>query len=51
MSELLTDDKVSQYVSGGGVKCPYCDSTDIDGGERDYGSGDLYQEVSCRSCR
>lgn len=46
----LSDEQVVEYIRGGGKVCPYCQSADIEGGERDYGGSDLYQEVTCKSC-
>ena len=39
-----------KYVQAGGVKCPFCDSQDIEGGSVEIDSGRAYQKVSCHKC-
>lgn len=50
MSQNLSYEAVREYVDGGAENCPYCKSADIEGGERDYGGSDLYQEITCKTC-
>lgn len=47
----FTDDFVKHYLKTKGVRCPYCESTDLRG-LGDYHSDDdaLYQSVTCHSC-
>lgn len=46
----LTEENVNDYVRGGGVKCPFCESENIVGGDREIDCGMTYQEVSCDGC-
>lgn len=44
-----TIDKTA-YINSGGVKCPYCGSTDIEGGSREQDDNYMLQEVLCLTC-
>ena len=39
-----------RYVQAGGVKCPFCDSVDIEGGAVEIDFGRAYQKVTCKKC-
>ena len=43
-------DKIDEYVTRSGMWCPSCGATDVEGRDEDFGSGEMYQEVSCNSC-
>ncbi len=43
----LTDSQKKVYLKGGGVKCPFCGSTDITGGFVEIEEGGAFQKVSC----
>jgi len=38
------------YINSGGVKCPYCGSENIEGGDREFEEGFSLQEVLCLTC-
>lgn len=39
-----------EYVKAGGAKCPFCDSTDIQGHEVTIDEGKAYQPMGCNEC-
>ena len=39
-----------EYVKEGGNKCPFCDSTDIQGHEVTIDCGKAWQPVDCNEC-
>ena len=39
-----------RYIQAGGVKCPFCDSQDIEGGAVEIDFGRAYQKVTCKKC-
>jgi transposase-like protein len=46
----LTKEQIDKYVDSGGVNCPYCDSSEIEGRSFDMESGIVTQEISCLAC-
>jgi len=46
----LTDKQKKEYVDSDGVHCPYCHSTDIEGGSVNVDAGTAWQEISCIEC-
>jgi transposase-like protein len=46
----LTKEQKENYVKTGGVKCPYCDSYDIEGGSFECDASYVTQEVACNNC-
>jgi transposase-like protein len=46
----LTQERVSNYVARGGVRCPFCDSEDVGGGFISIEPGVATQLVNCSSC-
>jgi transposase-like protein len=48
--ENFTKEQRDIYVESGGVKCPLCDSTDIEGFDIDINEGVAMQEMLCHSC-
>ena len=44
---MLSD---KEYISGGGLKCPYCGGDEITGGAVDIGGGGATQVCSCGDC-
>lgn len=41
---------VRKYVTSGGAACPFCESSNIEGGEHDCEGTFSWQEVSCLDC-
>jgi hypothetical protein len=39
-----------EYLTYGGVFCPFCKSPDIEGGSVDIAGSEAFQELSCVSC-
>lgn len=48
---MLTKEQIKQYLDGHGNRCPYCNSTNIDGGITRYECDDPTQEVDCLDCK
>lgn len=46
----LNQREVRAYVNGGGVRCPYCQSDQIEGREVNFDLGTAYQEAGCNAC-
>jgi hypothetical protein len=46
----LTQEQVDDYVSSGGMECPFCESEDIAGGDREMDYGVTTQTVVCHNC-
>lgn len=46
----LTQTQVDDYVRSGGIKCPFCESENIVGGDKENNDGVSSQEVSCDDC-
>jgi hypothetical protein len=55
-SEDLRDDVTGdeelrdKYLKTKGVRCPYCDSSDIEGGSKDTQDDAVFQSITCGSC-
>lgn len=47
---MLSETEKQAYIDKGGVRCPYCSSYDIEGGQFNTEGGGVYQEVECLSC-
>jgi hypothetical protein len=47
---MLTDEQKEKYVTDGGVRCPYCDSGDIEGGYIETDMGVAEQKIWCNQC-
>lgn len=39
-----------EYVQTGGVRCPYCRSTNVEGQSIDVDAGEATQEMGCNDC-
>ena len=39
-----------QYTACGGVRCPFCNSHDIEAGSTTVEQGKIYQDVECNAC-
>ncbi len=46
----LTEEQKKEYLTRGGVGCPYCGSMNYEGGEIDTGNGYAYQLIYCEDC-
>lgn len=46
----LTQEQVDDYVSGGGIECPFCKSENIIGGDTDINDGITTQPLVCHNC-
>ena len=46
---MLTDKQKRGYIASQGVRCPYCESYDIDAGQMEF-EGGVFQDVKCNSC-
>lgn len=47
----LSNDRVRNYITTGGVACPYCKSHDIEGlGPVEVDEGRATQEIGCVKC-
>lgn len=49
MAKLTQEQKVN-YLKWHGVHCPFCDSTQIEGGSVEVNDGGAFQEVNCLDC-
>jgi hypothetical protein len=43
-------DKVKPYIQRGGVACPFCESSNIEGRQFDVQAGTAWQAMSCADC-
>ena len=46
----LTDQTKQSYLEGAGVRCPFCDGDQIEGGPVEIDAGRAYQPISCLKC-
>ena len=46
----LTVEQIGRYVAHGGVACPFCSSSEIEGGLFDTIAGECFQDVWCNDC-
>ena len=46
----LSKGEIRRYVKEGGVYCPYCESDDLRGGDRDMNDGTMSQDITCQKC-
>ena len=42
--------RIDRYLQVGGLRCPFCDSDQIEGNEWNADSGSATQEVECNDC-
>ena len=48
---LPSEKDVKEYVEKGGTRCPFCSSDQIEGSSFDCEGAQVWQKVSCLSCR
>ena len=46
----LTKEQIDKYVKSGGVKCPKCESEQLEGGQFEADAGFVYQPITCNEC-
>lgn len=46
----LTNEQKKDYVADMGIYCPYCESDDIWGDDWEYGTGQVWEVMRCRTC-
>ena len=46
----ISEQKQSEYVSSGGVVCPFCNSEDIAGQDITIDNGIASQAINCNAC-
>jgi len=46
----LSDEQKKAYIDAGGVCCPECDSSDVEGRCVEVDAGRATQQMSCLSC-
>lgn len=46
----LSEDQIKKYLKQGGVNCPYCGSSNIEGDSFDVDAGNVYQDIRCLEC-
>ena len=51
MTKALTPAMVKEYVEGGGTRCPYCHSQDIEIGPLEADGDGASGTVECLGCR
>lgn len=47
---LVNPSPEDRYIEEGGVRCPYCRSPHLEGGEVTIDAGAVHQEVACKNC-
>ena len=47
---MLSKKVKANYLTHKGAYCPYCDTSDIQGGPVEIDSGYCWQEVACNQC-
>ena len=47
---MLKSANKARYLENGGVRCPFCDSDDLEGGFIEVDEGGACQEVRCLAC-
>ena len=48
--KLPTKEKLKKYIKNLGTNCPVCGSDQIEGGNFDHESGQVWQKMSCNEC-
>jgi hypothetical protein len=46
----LSPEQKAAYVSGGGLKCPFCQSDNLEGGSLDVAGPVVRAEATCLDC-
>jgi hypothetical protein len=46
----LTKEQIQDYIDGGGNRCPFCGSDNIEGGDREADGGIVSWSVLCLDC-
>lgn len=47
---MITETQTKKYVAQGGVRCPVCNSENIEGSSIEVDAGGAYQEMTCTDC-
>jgi hypothetical protein len=47
----LSPEQKAAYVSGGGLKCPVCQSNNLDGGDTDLDGPVIRADSTCLDCK
>jgi hypothetical protein len=47
---MLTWKDKRDYVRGGGVRCPYCQSKDLEAGEAEFDADFAWRTITCTGC-
>lgn len=47
---MLTKEQKKNYINGGNCSCPFCGSSDIEGGHIEVDCNEAYQPIYCSSC-
>ena len=47
----LTQKQANEYLRQGGIRCPYCESEDIQSTDRDMQSGVIFVSMTCDDCQ
>jgi DNA-directed RNA polymerase subunit RPC12/RpoP len=50
MPKKITPKVVSKYIEEGGVCCPYCGDSGIEGGPVEIMEGIAWQDIKCSEC-
>lgn len=47
---MLTREQKRAYIEAGGVRCPYCESQELDAGKGEFDAGVAWVIVTCTVC-
>jgi ssDNA-binding Zn-finger/Zn-ribbon topoisomerase 1 len=47
---MLTRGQKRKYVQGGGVRCPYCQSQELEAGQGEFDADFAWVTVTCTDC-
>ncbi len=50
MTEPLSEEAIKSYVCGGGVRCPYCRSSDIQSARLEADGPAAWADAECADC-
>ncbi len=48
---MINSKQEKQYVENQGVRCPHCNSDELDAGEPQADGAEIIVEITCNSCR
>jgi len=46
----LTERMAAEYVANGGAQCPFCRSSELEGGSQDADGPTIVQKIKCLAC-